>query len=232
MVCEANQESPFPIKTPRGPPAPKGAWSPTCAETERAAGYNMEVKTLITGALARRFIAFLIAGVIVSLPLGAMGGREEKEEDKGVDVFLLTETESEARMFAIERMDLPSSLALFNGVRFSLRGGELSTDADSQFSAASKEIVSKERVNGFIILDYRVYAGFPKTAPRSASRTVYVSFAVKDCMGKKGGVLLQPARVALSRAVGASGIGSGFARIASLSHLGEGRFSAKVEVGK
>ncbi len=203
-----------------------------CAETVNAAGYNIEVKAIISGALARRFIAFLIAGAIVSLPLCAMGGQEEKEEEKGVDVFLLTETESEARMFAIERMDLPSSLALFNGVRFSLRGGELSTDADSRLSTVIRTTVSKERVKGVVVLKYRVNAGLQKTSPKSASRTMYVTFTVKDCMAKKGGVLLQPARVAMTRAVGASGMGSGFARIVSLSHLGEGRFSAKVEVGK
>ncbi len=191
----------------------------------------MEVKTFVSGALARRFIAFLIAGVIVSLPLCAMGGREEKEEDKSVEVFLLAESESEARMFAMERMDLPSSLALFNGVRFSLKGGELSTDTN-WFSAASRQLVSKEKVDGVIVLNYHVKADLAGASSKPATRTMYVSFALKDCMGKKGGVLLQPARVAMSRAVGASGFGSGFARIVSLSHRGEGRFSAKVEVGK
>jgi hypothetical protein len=161
-----------------------------------------------------------------------MGGREEKEEAKSVDVFLLAQTESEAEMFAIERKDLPSSIALFGGVRFRVRGGELTTEADSRFSAASRQIVSKERSGGVIILDYRVKARFPSTAPRSIARAIYVSFGVKDCLGEKGAVLMQPARLALSRAAGAGGIGSGSARISSLSYMGGGRFTAKVELGE
>jgi hypothetical protein len=161
-----------------------------------------------------------------------MGGREEKEETNSVNVFLLAETESEAERFAIERKDLPSSIALFNGVHFSVRGGELSTDADTSFSASSKQIVSKERSGGVIILDYRVKARFPSTPQRSIARAVYVSFGVKDCLGEKGAVLMQPARLALSRAAGASGIGSGSARISSLSYMGGGRFTAKVELGE
>jgi hypothetical protein len=190
----------------------------------------LAVKVRLFIGCARRFAVLLIAGAVAAPHLGAMGSREKKEEARNVDVFLLAENRGESGKLASEKMDLPSSIALFQGVRFDVRGDRVSTEADSVYSSFSKTFVSERRADGVMVLGYRVKARFPVTAPRAIARALYVSFGVKDCLGGKGGVLFQPARLALIRAATASGIGSGSARISSLSYRGEGRFIAKVEL--
>jgi hypothetical protein len=162
----------------------------------------------------------------------ATGGQESSEVkspyvDKTFTLYALAEKGSEAEMFSIERMAIPSALALSAWTAFSFKNDELSTEGSASYSMRSSSMASSSRADGALVLEYRVSASYKDTGgPARSSQEVV--FGVKDCLGKKGEVLYQPARLALIRAVGMRKLSSGTCRVAELS-FESGSFKAKIE---
>jgi hypothetical protein len=171
--------------------------------------------------------------LLVVLPsrLFASGTEESKvEAGKSFTLYLLAKSESESEMFAVDRMDIPAALSLLDWVKFAWNGKDVSMETSTGYRMKSRQKVSSARADGLILLEYRV-STLARTASREqAKSSIEVSFTIGDCTAKNGGVLFQPERMAVIRAVQASKRGSGFARVAEISYQGEGEFSARVEI--
>jgi hypothetical protein len=181
-----------------------------------------------------RFTTLLLALLVsLPLPLSASGGQEPPDArttsyaDKTFTLYALAEKGTETEIYAIERMTIPSHIALSAWTTFEVRGGELSTGGSAAYALRSTQLAATGRADGLIVLEYRITAALPGAGgdPRSSQQVV---FTVKDCLGKKGELLYQPARLAVIRAVGLRKLTSGSLRIAEITYSG-GSFTARVE---
>jgi hypothetical protein len=181
----------------------------------------------------RNALVLLALLLSLPLPLSAMGGQEPSGSpatgaaEKALTLYALAEKSSEAEIYSIERMTIPSGVALSTWTSFSLRNGELSTAAASDIPH-SKALAATNRADGLLVLEYRITVRLPGGGQQKARSFQEVAFTVKDCLGKKGEILYQPARLAVIRAVGLRKLTSGSLRLAELSYDG-GRFTARVE---
>jgi hypothetical protein len=181
----------------------------------------------------RNTIVLLAALLSLPLPLAASGTQEPSKArttyaDKTFTLYALAEKGGEAEIFSIERMTIPSGVALSTWTAFKLQDGELATEGSAAFSLRSSAVRSTNRADGLLVLEYRITAAFQDAAQANPRSSQEVSFTVKDCMNNKGELLYQPARLAVIRAVGLSKLSSGTFRLAELSY-DAGRFTARVE---
>jgi hypothetical protein len=180
----------------------------------------------------KAYVAFSLLLLWVAPMLGAAGESENKstaEPEKTLNLFLLAQNGGEAEMYVLDRMDLPAAVSLFEWTKFTLKGGEVSTETSRGYSQRSRSMVSRENSGGLRVIQYKVII-LPSAGSKAATASLKVSFTVKECVNSKGEVLFQPERMAVMRAVQASTRASGYIRIAELEYLGEGRFSAAVEL--
>jgi hypothetical protein len=179
-------------------------------------------------------MVFVLMALLLAFPfsLGASGAEEQKkpEQTKTIHVYLLAANGGDAEMYALDRMDLPAARSLFGWTRFTLRGQDVSTDSSGGYSLGSHSIVSRNEAGGAQVIEYEVTIRPQSAGSQTAKSTVKTVFVVKDCLGTKGDVVLQPTRLAVMRAVREGGLASGFVRVTELLYLGEGRFSALVEL--
>jgi hypothetical protein len=181
----------------------------------------------------RTFVVFVLLLLCVPPMLGATGASETKgkaEPEKTLKLYLLAQNGGEAEMFALERMDLPATVSMFDWTKFTLKGGEVSLQTSSDFSLRSRSLISRENSGGFQVIQYKVIVLPQSAVSQAAASSLEVELTVGDCATVKGDVLYQPVRLAMMRAAQASKRASGFIRIAGLDYLGEGRFSATVEL--
>ena len=177
----------------------------------------------------------VLLALFLSLPLAlsAMGTQEPSGSpatgaaEKALTLYALAEKSSEAEIYSIERMTIPSGVALSTWTSFSLRNGELSTAAAADIPH-SKTLAATNKSDGLQVLEYRITVRLQSSGQQKARSFQDVAFTVKDCLGKKGDILYQPARLAVIRAVEQQRLSSGFLRLAELSYDG-GRFTARVE---
>jgi hypothetical protein len=177
----------------------------------------------------RRIAAF---AVILALPFaGFASGTKEKKTETGrpIALYMLARSESEAEVFAIERMDLPAALSLFDWTGFTWDGKEVSMRSSSGYGMNRRK-VSSVIVGRLTLLEYRIDLAGRQQAQAGAKTSVDVSFTAEDCRARDGSVLYQPERLAVILAVKAKGIKTGYARIKEISHQGGGEFSATVEL--
>jgi hypothetical protein len=166
------------------------------------------------------------------LSVGATGTTESSgkaEPEKTIELFLLAQTGGEAEMYALDRMDLPSSVSLYDWTRFSLKDGEVSTETSRGYGLGSHSVIDRQNLDGFLIIQYRVTVIPRGTSNQTASSSKVVKFTLKECVNSKG-VLFQPARLAVIKAVQAAKRSSGYIRITELVSLGDGRFQAIVDL--
>jgi hypothetical protein len=178
-----------------------------------------------------------VLGMILALtlPLAAFAGGAQEPTSSGttsyaessLTLFALAEKANEAETTYIERMTIPSEIALFTWTPFSMKNGELSTEGSAAYAMRSKTLSFTNKSDGLLVLEYHITVALPR-AGGSARSSQTVVFSVKDCLDNKGGVLFQPARLAAVRAAGLSRLSSGSLRIATLSYA-DGRFTAVVE---
>ena len=180
----------------------------------------------------RKITAALCLLLLLSFPLFASGGQEPADGrtttygDAALTLYAIAETGSEAEMYTIDRMTIPSMITMFAWMPFNLKNGELTTESASAYALRSKTLSATIRAQGVIVLEYRITAAI--SGADKARTSQEVSFSVKDCLGAKGEVLYQPGRMALIRAVGMRTLSSGQVRISRLSYA-DGVFTAIVE---
>lgn len=181
----------------------------------------------------RNTLVLLLLLLSFPLPVSAMGGQERSDAPaagsvgKTLSLYALAEKDTEAEIYSIERMIIPSGVALSTWTAFTLRNGELSTAAAADVPH-SKTLAATNRADGLLVLEYRITVRLQGAGAQKARSLQNVVFTVNDCQGKKGELLYQPARLAVIRAVGQQKLSSGFLRLAGLSY-DNGRFTARVE---
>lgn len=170
--------------------------------------------------------------VILALPLAAFAsgtGEKPAEAGRTLTLYMLAKSGGEAEIFAIERMDIPAALTLFDWTRFSWDGKNVTTQASSGYGMNRRK-VSDSTVGGMTLLEYRVDLTPRQAAGAGAKTSLVVSFTAQDCAANDGSILFQPERMAVTLAVKKNKAASGFVRIVEITHLGDGRFSARVEL--
>ena len=100
----------------------------------------------------------------------------------------------------------------------------------SSGSAMSRQKVASAAAGGLVLLEYRMTLVGREGTQAGAKTSAEVSFTAEDCKARDGSVLYQPERLAVILAVKEKGLKSGYARIVEITHKGDGKFSATVEL--
>ncbi len=177
-----------------------------------------------------RTVAAFIVMALIPTGLFATGTKENPPAGgRTLVLYMLARTSGEAEIFAIERMDIPAAISLFDWTPFSWDGKEVSMHASTGYGINKKK-TAEGAAGAFTFMEYQVELSGQRAASPAPKSTVRVSFTSADCAARDGSVLYQPERLAVILAVRKSGAASGFARIREITHAGGGAFSATVEL--
>jgi hypothetical protein len=145
--------------------------------------------------------------------------------------WVLRGEEANAEML-VERLYLPTSLAVLTWTKFSVTGDGVQLDSQSGYRVVSRRQTLREAVGDLVVLGEALSVRFT-SAPRVPSgrpRAHVVDFSYAGLQAASSRVIPQPLQEGLLRAIRESGRRSGQARLVSLSYLGGGRFAATVEI--
>lgn len=177
-----------------------------------------------------RTLAAFIMIALIPAGLFASGTKENPPASgRTLVLYVLARTTGEAEIFAIERMDIPAAISLFDWTPFSWDGKEVSIHASTGYGMKKRK-TAEGTAGDFTFLEYRIELSGQRAEAPAAKSTVRVGFTSADCAARDGSVLYQPERLAVILAVRKNGAATGFARIKEITHLGGGEFSATVEL--
>lgn len=145
--------------------------------------------------------------------------------------WVLRGDEANAAML-VERLYLPTSLAVLTWTRFSVTDDGVQLDSQGGYRVVSRREALRDTVGELIVLGDELSIRLTSAAPAPAgrSRRYEVEFSYAGMKAASGRVIPQPLQEAVLRGIRESGRRSGQARLLTLSYLGGGRFAASVEV--
>ncbi len=156
------------------------------------------------------------------------GGTDEQQPFEG-EVSLYLILDADANPTIVERLLLPSSLSLYAWNRFRTEKGEISFEAEGGYRMVSRRLMSREEWRGRDVAAYRVRVSGYSRPGAAPGRLIPVALRY-EAADSGSGMIRQPAARAVLEAIRAAGRASGMARLKEIAWLGDGRFTAQVEV--